>query len=144
MYEISVALSVLISLVLYEGFGLMTGGMISAGYLSLYVDQPLRIVATLILAGMLCGLGRLMSKFTIFYGKRRFFFMVLTGIALAWLTEKYLLIHFPLSQDMRFVGRLIPGLIANDIYRQGALRTVLALALSTVLLRLLVLALGLL
>ena len=31
MYDIAVALSVVLSFGLYEGFGLLTGGMVSAG-----------------------------------------------------------------------------------------------------------------
>ena len=35
MYDVAIALSVLLSFALYEGFGLLTGGMVSAGYLCL-------------------------------------------------------------------------------------------------------------
>lgn len=49
MYDIAVALSVVLSFGLYEGFGLLTGGMVSAGYLCLFLEEPLRIVTTLLL-----------------------------------------------------------------------------------------------
>ena len=135
MYDLSLGLSVLFSLLVYEGFGLLTGGMISSGYLSLYLDQPFRIITTL---------GRLLSCFMLFFGRRRFFFMLLAGMLLTWLAEKYLLVHLPLVQDLRIIGRLIPGLIANDMYRQGVVRTTLAVVLSAVLVRLCILAVGLL
>lgn len=144
MYDLSLGLSVLFSLLVYEGFGLLTGGMISSGYLSLYLDQPFRIITTLLLACAVCGLGRLLSCFMLFFGRRRFFFMLLAGMLLTWLAEKYLLVHLPLVQDLRIIGRLIPGLIANDMYRQGVVRTTLAVVLSAVLVRLCILAVGLL
>ena len=56
MYDIAVALSVVLSFGLYEGFGLLTGGMVSAGYLCLFLEEPLRIVTTLLLAVIVHGL----------------------------------------------------------------------------------------
>lgn len=142
MYDISVALSVLYSLLMYEGFGWLTGGMISAGYLSLYVQQVPRVLTTLLLAAFLCAAARLLTKFTLFFGRRRFFFMIIAGMVLTWITEKYLLPYIPVVEDMRIIGRLIPGLIANDMFRQGFFRTLLILLLSVSLVRLTVLALG--
>ena len=72
MYDIAVALSVVLSFGLYEGFGLLTGGMVSAGYLCLFLEEPLRIVTTLLLAVIVHGLVLLISRATILYSRRRF------------------------------------------------------------------------
>ena len=62
MYDVAVFLSVVLSFGLYEAFGLLTGGMVSAGYLCLYFEQPLRIVTTLGLSVITYGLVRLISS----------------------------------------------------------------------------------
>ena len=43
----TVALSVIISFLTTELTGLLTGGMISAGYLAYWFGEPMRIVSTL-------------------------------------------------------------------------------------------------
>ena len=50
MLHAAVALSILLGFIFTEFFGVLTGGMISAGYLAFYLEQPFRIASTLILA----------------------------------------------------------------------------------------------
>ncbi len=137
MYDVAIALSVLLSFALYEGFGLLTGGMVSAGYLCLYLEQPLRIVSTLLLALLVYLLTRLISRFVIVYGRRRFMLTLVLGLVFGWLVEKFLLGLAIIPQDIRIIGHVVPGLIANDMYKQGIFRTLLAVMLSGALLRVL-------
>lgn len=137
MYDVAIALSVLLSFVLYEAFGLLTGGMVSAGYLCLYFEQPLRIVSTLLLALLVYLLTRLISRFVIVYGRRRFMLTLVLGLVFGWLIEKFLLGLAVIPQDIRIIGHVVPGLIANDMYKQGVLRTLLAVMLSSAFLRVL-------
>lgn len=137
MYDVAIALSVLLSFALYEGFGLLTGGMVSAGYLCLYFEQPLRIVSTLLLALLVYLLTRLISRFVIVYGRRRFMLTLVLGLVFGWLVEKFLLGLAIIPQDIRIIGHVVPGLIANDMYKQGIFRTLLAVMLSGALLRVL-------
>ncbi|NLB91077.1 MAG: poly-gamma-glutamate biosynthesis protein PgsC [Clostridiales bacterium] len=136
MYDIAIALSLIINFILYEAFGLLSGGMISAGYLSLYFEQPLRIVFTLLLAIMVCLIIRLLSKHVILYGRRRFMLILLMGLIFGWLLERFLLGIALIPQDIRIIGHLIPGLIANDMYKQGIPKTLLTVLLSAALVRL--------
>lgn len=140
MYDVAIALSVLLSFALYEGFGLLTGGMVSAGYLCLYLEQPLRIVSTLLLALLVYLLTRLISRFVIVYGRRRFMLTLVLGLVFGWLVEKFLLGLAVIPQDIRIIGHVVPGLIANDMYKQGIFRTLLAVMLSGALLRVLLMA----
>ena len=47
MVERAVGIGVLLNLLVYEGIGLTAGGMVAPGYLALFLDQPLRVGATL-------------------------------------------------------------------------------------------------
>ena len=136
MYDIAVALSVVLSFGLYEGFGLLTGGMVSAGYLCLFLEEPLRIVTTLLLAVIVHGLVLLISRATILYSRRRF--MVLLSLIFAWIIEQALLRMALIPQDIRIIGHVVPGLIANDMYKQGVFKTLLGVLTSAAIVRLLV------
>ena len=137
MYDVSIALSVLLSFGLYEAFGLLSGGMVSAGYLCLYLEQPLRIVTTLGLAVIVDLLTRLVSRFVILYGRRRFMLTIVLSLIFAWVIERFLLGIALIPQDIRIIGHVVPGLIANDMYKQGVGRTLLGVTVVAAIARLL-------
>ena len=138
MYDIAVALSVVLSFGLYEGFGLLTGGMVSAGYLCLFLEEPLRIVTTLLLAVIVHGLVLLISRATILYSRRRFMVTMLLSLIFAWIIEQALLRMALIPQDIRIIGHVVPGLITNDMYKQGVFKTLLGVLTSAAIVRLLV------
>lgn len=137
MYDLSISLSVLLSFGLYEAFGLLSGGMVSAGYLCLYIEQPLRIATTLLLAVIVYLLTRLIARFVILYGRRRFMLTMILSLIFAWVIEQFLLGIALIPQDIRIIGHVVPGLIANDMYKQGIRRTLLGIATVSALTRLL-------
>lgn len=136
MYDVAISLSVLFSFGLYEAFGLLTGGMVSAGYLCLFFEQPLRIATTLLLAVVVYGLTRLVSRVVILYGRRRFMLVIVFSLILGWVIERFLLGIALIPQDIRIIGHVVPGLIANDMYKQGVGRTVLGVLTSAAIVRL--------
>ena len=123
MQQAAIALSVILGFLSAELFGLHTGGLISAGYLAFYVERPYRLLSTLLMALAIYGAVRLLSRFLIVYGSRRFMLSVLLSLLGAWLLEKGFYYAGAIPQDMRAVGYIVPGLIANDMLRQGVLKT---------------------
>ena len=140
MYDVAIALSVLLGFGLYEAFGLLCGGMVSAGYLCMFFEQPLRIVTTLLLAVIVYGLTRLISRYVILYGRRRFMLVIVLSLIFGWVIEQFLLGIAVIPQDIRIIGHVVPGLIANDMYKQGVPRTLVGVVLSAGLVRLLIMA----
>ena len=45
-----------------------------------------------------------------------------------------------IPQDIRIIGHVVPGLIANDMYKQGVFKTLLGVLTSAAIVRLLVMA----
>ena len=133
----TVALSVILSFLVTELTGLLTGGMVSAGYLAFYFSEPMRILSTLLLSTLIALILRLSREFLILYGRRRFMLSILLSILFVYALEKAYFILSPLSLDLRVIGYIIPGLIANDMEKQGILRTSLALIIVTALVKLL-------
>lgn len=137
MVDVAVFLSVVLSFGMYEAFGLLTGGMVSAGYLCLYFEQPLRIVTTLALSVLTYGIIRMISRFAMVYGRRRFMLTVLLSLIFSWIIEQFLLGIALIPQDIRIIGHVVPGLIANDMVKQGITRTLLGILCSAAVVRLL-------
>ena len=133
----TVALSVILSFLVTELTGLLTGGMVSAGYLAFYFSEPMRILSTLLLSTLIALILRLSREFLILYGRRRFMLSILLSILFFYALEKAYFILSPLSLDLRVIGYIIPGLIANDMEKQGIIRTSLALIIVTALVKLL-------
>ena len=133
----TVALSVILSFLVTELTGLLTGGMVSAGYLAFYLSEPMRILSTFLLSALIALILRLSREFLILYGRRRFMLSILLSILFVYALEKAYFIMSPLSLDLRVIGYIIPGLIANDMEKQGILRTSLALIIVTALVKLL-------
>ena len=133
----TVALSVILSFLVTELTGLLTGGMVSAGYLAFYFSEPMRILSTYLLSALIALILRLSREFLILYGRRRFMLSILLSILFVYALEKAYFIMSPLSLDLRVIGYIIPGLIANDMENQGIIRTSLALIIVTALVKLL-------
>lgn len=131
------ALGIIVSTLVYERWRLTGGAAVVAGYLGLFIDRPLYIVTTVLLAVATYYLVQhVIARRMFLYGRRRLIIMVLTGLILQLFTS---LIAYLTSQDIIWltglygVGFVLPGLIAQDMERQGIAKTVLT-ALATALL----------
>ena len=140
MLQQAIALSILLGFLSTELLGIFTGGLVSAGYLAFFVEQPFRIASTLALALIVYGLTRLTGRLVILYGRRRFMLTVILGILLGWLYESQAYYISGVSQDLRIIGYMIPGLLANDMCKQGVWRTVLMVLVCALLIRLILTA----
>ncbi len=103
------------------------GGIIVPGYLALYLDRPLRGLATLAAALLCLFIYRFLSRYLILYGRRRFVLMILLGaiIAQAWFLVFPRLFHSPL--ELQVIGWVIPGILAGNLQRQRFLPTLASL-----------------
>lgn len=129
--EISIILSVGMNLLATELVGISGGGIVVPGYLALYLDQPWRLAATFFSALITLAAVRLLMRFIVLYGRRRFTAMLLVGILVnSFISSQLLSAVAPVVlrgeiMDWRVIGYVIPGLIANDMMRQGVVNTIL-------------------
>ena len=63
-------LSLLLSLIFTEVTNLLPGGIIVPYYFALYLDDPVKVAATVISALVAVGAVKLLSNVTILYGRR--------------------------------------------------------------------------
>jgi len=128
---------ILVSLAYTELTDLSPGGVIVPAYFVLYMTSPLRTGMTLLLALAAFGIMQLLSHVMILYGRRRFAMYLLTGLLLKYLVTALFTGELLPAGLALSIGYVIPGLIGRDIERQGALQTLLSLAVCCLLLMLL-------
>lgn len=112
-------IGVALALGAYERTGLTAGGLIAPAYLALFVDQPQRIAGTLLVGLTAWLLYRLLASAFLLYGRRRFAALILLGVVLKSLSDVLLTSTTGATMELRSVGFIVAGLIANDFERQG-------------------------
>lgn len=138
----AIGLGLVISLVFSELLGFAAGGMVVPGYIALYLDEPTRIVGTLLAALAAYLIVRFLSNFMIIYGRRRLVLVVLIGFLLGYVSRQLPLIAaYEEGIALQAIGFIIPGLIAYWMERQGVIETVTTMIMAGFLVRLFVIVL---
>ncbi len=125
-----------------EIVGVYPGGIIVPAYIALFADQPLRMTGTLVVAVLAWLSYRAVARYFIVFGRRRFLLLVLLGGVWAVIGYRLVPLAWPASLELRAIGWVIPGLIANSFERQGAPKTILAMGIATAITYFLVLWIG--
>ncbi len=128
----TILVGIVVALAFIEFSGVWPGGIIVPGYLALSLNRPERAVLTLAAAFLALGLYRLLSRYLLLFGRRRFTVMLLLGAA--WAAAGTLLLpRLGIGPaELRVVGWVIPGLIANQLGRQKPLPTLAGLTTCTI------------
>ena len=140
MAEISIGLGIFLSLILSESLGVTAGGIIVPGYIALYLHQPMQIVVTFLVAILVWAIIQGMGSVMFLYGKRRIVLALILGFFFGYISRNFIY----LSEDIgsvAVIGNIIPGLIANWMDRQGIIRTLSVVLLTSVMVKLCVMIL---
>lgn len=135
--EVYIIAGIIIGLIFTELTGLSPGGIIVPGYLALFLKFPPEIIITGISAIIIMLIIKLISHHFFLFGRRRYALCLLMGILLKLGIEYFspgLIQSLSYSghiTGIKLIGWLIPGIIANDMYKQGIKRTVLGAATVT-------------
>jgi len=133
--EAAVGLGVILSLIFSELLGASAGGIVVPGYIAMYLDKPSFIIGTLIVSLLTWSIIRIISSFTLLFGKRRMVLSILIGFILGWLTRFYLFTPNLMDVKLQSIGYIIPGLIANWFERQGFIKTFTVMIVAAVVVR---------
>ncbi len=134
-------IGIIIGFIFFEISGLTAGGIIVPGYLALHINEPGRIIFTLLISLVVYGLVRITAQYIILFGRRRFFMMILVGFLIRFLFDYFRILTSEMGIELQAIGYIIPGLIANEFYRQGVIRTLLSIIIVVVIVGLILLLL---
>lgn len=121
----SLIIGVILSLIFVEKMGVLPAGLVVPGYLALVFDQPV-FLASIFLVSFLTYfiVAHGLSRVVILYGRRKFAAMLIVGILLKLVFDNfYPVVPFEML-ELRGMGVIVPGLIANTLQKQGFLPTV--------------------
>lgn len=123
MNWVGLLVGLLVSLLFYECTRISPGGLLLPVYVALSLDTPLRAILTTCVMLASYGMLRLLSRYVILFGRRRFAMAVLISCLLGVGLWQLGLVPwgFPL------VSYVLPGMGVRDMERQGLPATLLAL-----------------
>lgn len=141
MIELAITLGIIISLFFIESFGIAAGGIIIPGYIALQMDQPERLLGVVVVSLLTFFLLKLIGRFTFLFGRRQMVVALLVGTILSILSHQFMIFESEVSTfEFSAVGWVIPGLIAHWSVKQGYVKTISMLAITSVIVRLVVIA----
>ena len=141
MTEVTIGLGIALSLILSETLGVTAGGVIVPGYIAMHLHNPDQIIMTFIASIIVIILIRMLGKFVFIYGKRRLVLTLLLGFIIGYFSRNYF--YSPIdSFSYEVIGNIIPGLIASWMDRQGIVRTISAVIITSVLVKLTIMVLS--
>ena len=124
MYNEIVLIGVAVSLLFSEFTGLSPAGLVVPGYIALSLQSPIRVAYTLAIALLAWASARLLNRWMILYGRRRFTVLILLTYVLNALIVGSGILPF----DPGMIGAVIPGIIANEFEKQGITKSLLSLS----------------
>ena len=71
MVEAAVGLGVIVSLLFSELIGASAGGIVVPGYIAMYLHRPTLIIGTILVSFATLVVIKIISSFSLLYGKRR-------------------------------------------------------------------------
>lgn len=124
-------IALIVSIIFFELTNLTPGGIIVPGLMVLYITSPLRIVYTLAIAIVSFFIVKWMSKRFIIFGKRRFVLLIIISFLLNLIINLIfgIAIWDFSSSAIYLVGYSVAGIIANNMYKQGVIKTTLSLGI---------------
>ncbi|MBU4330031.1 MAG: poly-gamma-glutamate biosynthesis protein PgsC [Acidobacteria bacterium] len=124
-------IGIVLALLFAELTDIYPGGIVVPAFLALHGGEPAKILLTVAAAGLAFGCVFCISRVVLLFGKRRFVLCLLFGVF--WSLAAGLLLPdlFVQGQELRVIGWIVPGLLANTLMRQKALPTFAGLVVVT-------------
>ena len=139
MIELAITLGLVLSLLSYEVFGLAAGGIVVPGYIALHLSQVDRMAGVLLVSLVTFVVVKMISNYTFLYGRRQMVVSLLLGALLSNFSRQFLIFNVASATvELTAVGWVVPGLIAHWFGKQGIFRTMCALLITAVIVRLVV------
>lgn len=139
MIQNILTLGVIISIVFYEITEISPGGLIVPAYFALYLDDPLKLSVTAGISLLTLLLLKLLSRYTILYGRRRFAVCIILSFIIKMILQyanlQVLHVHQLYFLNVHSIGIIIPGILAQEFDRNGIPRTSAALIIVAVVIK---------
>lgn len=139
MIELAVTLGIVFSLIFIEVLGIAAGGIVIPGYIALQLGNPDRLIGTLVISFITYLIIIFIAKYSFLFGRRQMVVAILVGTLLSIVSRHFLLFDTA-STTLEFsaVGWIVPGLLAHWSVKQGYIKTIAMLSVTSIIVRLIV------
>lgn len=139
MIELAVTLGIVLSLIFVEVFGIAAGGIVIPGYIALQLNNPDRLIGTLLISFLTFLIIKIIRRYMFIFGRRQLVIAILIGTILSIISHHYMIFNYQ-NNTMEFsaVGWIVPGLLAHWSVKQGYIKTIAMLSITSVIVRLIV------
>lgn len=137
MFDKVIVIGIFISLIYSEITGFSPSGLIVPGYIALNINNPIRIISTLIVALFTYIIIKLLKNFMIIYGKRQFALSIAISIIV-----NYLIVNISPFNMFNVIGNIISGIISNQWQKEGILISLISLAIVVCIIIVLMMLIG--
>lgn len=129
-------LGIILSIVFYEITEISPGGLIVPVYFALYLNNLTKIFFTIFISIITYLLLKFLSNHAIIYGRRRFTLCIILSFLIKTLL-KYFNLHILNENEIYFfniaiVGIIIPGILAQEMDRNGIIKTLSSLIILSI------------
>jgi poly-gamma-glutamate biosynthesis protein PgsC/CapC len=131
MHFETIFIGLAVALLYVEATGIYPGGIIVPAFLALSLDHPLRALTTVAVACLSLLVYKMMARYFILFGKRRFVILLFLGGLIAQLFTLAAPRLLAAPVEFQAIGLIIPGLLANNLERQRFLPTLASLVTVT-------------
>lgn len=139
MIELAITLGIVLSLIFIEAFGMAAGGVIIPGYIALQLTNVDHMIGTVVISFLTFIIITLISRFTFLFGRRQMVVALLVGTLLSILSHHMMIFNTDSSTvEFSAIGWVIPGLIAHWAAKQGYIKTISMLSITSIIVRLIV------
>lgn len=131
-FYIALLVGLLLSLAVEEFFGISSGGVIVAGYLSMVCDDWLSLLVVLLISLLTYLIVEfILPRFILLFGKRKFVACILVALVFKLLADFFVPALPFATLAFRGLGVITPGLIAHTTIKQGVHITIPAVLVVT-------------
>ena len=130
IYEIFF-IGLVIGFLYYEFVGISPGGVIAPAYFVMFIDQPLKILITIVIAFIVWKIINLLAERFIVFGRRKLLLALLFGFTFKVFVMGWIQPLSFVTFDLQSIGYIIPGLIANEFGRQKPIPTLASIGVVT-------------
>ena len=123
MHDNIILIGIAISLIFSDITGIIPCGIIVPSYIALNLNNPKKLVYSFLIILLTIVVIKSLSKVCIIYGRRRFALMILTSYIINLIIIKLNIIQ----NNPGLIGVIIPGIIANQLEKQGFIVSILSL-----------------
>ena len=137
LLPIGLVVSIFIDLLLYRWVKLRAGGYVTAAYLAMFFLRPIDIFFVLFCSMLTyVFISRIVGSNILAFGRTRLGITILAGVVISWIAE-ILVINLSRSAFVPWSGfviimPMIVSLLAVDFERQGILRTIGGVSISSI------------